>query len=643
MSSCSNCGSFEIDHSGSVSQCEDCGAILSEAAVVSSVSFDDCSVVGTHVSGNGGFLSSSARAPAGAGFGKESREVILERGRRRIRELAGMLGLSTRLVDGADRLFRLCVQNNFIQGRKTDNVLAVCLYVVCRQQQTAHMLIDFSDILSTNMFVLGNTFLKMIQLLNLSIPPVDPSFFIHRFASKLELGDKAHEVALTALKIVARMKRDWMTTGRRPSGICGAALLVAGRFHGFKRSQQEITDVVHICEVTLRKRLNELAMTPAGEMTLEELDQLTEEAIEASETKMIPPAMQNNLFKEEELIAKLAKGIEDSIAMKQVEEIETYLKLCASDPEAAAMALIPEESIQDTPAEEADPEEETDTEETPEQTASAKDGKTGKSKRKAVRKRSSTERKTKVRKVEKVAFMLTDEVKDRVRVRRQKEMARRQQQKLVEERAWELELQHEGFDDLVDEELEVFRLNDEASAFKEKMWTEMNGDWLKKQAAKEKLEAEQLANGVVPTKKRRLYKRKDHTADNAVDATMNVLAEKKVSKVINYDVLQNLLNVDNDDLEGKDVSRALETEKEDETLRLLSEQAAQEEAARIAKGGEEEEGQEGEGEEDEAFDAGFDEDDDLLGDYSDNGGDDATMALKRQFMGAEEEDDDDFD
>lgn len=43
-----------------------------------------------------------------------------------------------------------------------------------------------------------------------------------RFAHKLEFGDKTHEVSMTALRIVQRMKRDWIHAGRRPSGLCGA-------------------------------------------------------------------------------------------------------------------------------------------------------------------------------------------------------------------------------------------------------------------------------------------------------------------------------------------------------------------------------------------------------------------------------------
>ncbi|XP_010792715.1 transcription factor IIIB 90 kDa subunit-like [Notothenia coriiceps] len=75
---------------------------------------------------------------------------------------------------------------------------------------------------------------------------------------------------MTAMRLVQRMKRDWMHTGRRPSGLCGAALLVAARMHDFRRTIKEIVGVVKVCESTLRKRLIEFEDTPTSQLTIEE-------------------------------------------------------------------------------------------------------------------------------------------------------------------------------------------------------------------------------------------------------------------------------------------------------------------------------------------------------------------------------------
>ena len=53
--------------------------------------------------------------------------------------------------------------------------------------------------------------------------------------------------------------------------ICGAALLISARVHGFRRTQREVVRVVRICDVTLRKRLTEFSDTAVGSLTAREL------------------------------------------------------------------------------------------------------------------------------------------------------------------------------------------------------------------------------------------------------------------------------------------------------------------------------------------------------------------------------------
>jgi len=50
----------------------------------------------------------------------------------------------------------------------------------------------------------------------------DPCLYIQRFAHNLQFGDKTRKVEDTALRLVQRMKKDWIHWGRRPTGICGA-------------------------------------------------------------------------------------------------------------------------------------------------------------------------------------------------------------------------------------------------------------------------------------------------------------------------------------------------------------------------------------------------------------------------------------
>jgi transcription factor IIIB subunit 2 len=104
------------------------------------------------------------------------------------------------------------------------------------------------------------------------------SFSILRIASAeidsshvlLHSLNTANLVAMTALRLVSRMKRDWIVAGRRPAGICAAALLIASRAHGFERQHHDVTKVLKVCGLTVMTRVKEFEATPSANLTLDE-------------------------------------------------------------------------------------------------------------------------------------------------------------------------------------------------------------------------------------------------------------------------------------------------------------------------------------------------------------------------------------
>lgn len=211
-------------------------------------------MMGTYVGPNGSkpFHRDHHRMRMGGyGFSRDSRETTLANGRRRIQDVASRMRLSNYFVDAAHRFFTVAVEKNFVQGRRTTHVVAACLYIACRQEKSQHMLIDFSDALQVNVYTLGTCFLKFRRLLGLKLEIIDPALYIYRFAAHLDLDEKANAVALTALRLVGRMKRDWIVAGRRPAGICAAALLIACRAHGFGRGSGDVSRVLRVCGMTV--------------------------------------------------------------------------------------------------------------------------------------------------------------------------------------------------------------------------------------------------------------------------------------------------------------------------------------------------------------------------------------------------------
>ncbi len=80
----------------------------------------------------------------------------------------------------------------------------------------------------------------------------------------------------TSRGLIKSMKRDWLQTGRHPSGICGAALYIACAMHGVDKTKENIIAVVKIGEGTLEKRVIEFAHSDAGDLTLRDLEDILE-------------------------------------------------------------------------------------------------------------------------------------------------------------------------------------------------------------------------------------------------------------------------------------------------------------------------------------------------------------------------------
>lgn len=486
---CSNCGGsdIDIDQARGDAVCMSCGSVLEDNIIVSEVQFQENSIggasaIGQFVSGEG----NKAGVGLGSGFrhglGQESRAVTLQNGKRRINMVGHQLQMNQHCIDTAYNFYKLAVNKRLTRGRRTNHVVVACLYLVCRTERTPHMLLDFSDVLQIDVFTLGRTYLKLAQELYINLPAVDPCLYIHRFAHKLEFGEKEHDVAMTALRLVSRMKRDWIHHGRRPSGLCGAALLVSARLHGFSRTVREVVKTVRISDTTIRKRLGDFLETPSSQLTIDEFQtiDLEEEQDPPCFTQARRRAKQQlEELNKPEITSELeafenainqALGIDSTkdahVDMPPLMAPENLNRACEVSKDATSISILPPPHTNGV-----------------EKSADGED--------------------------------------------------------IEEEQPEELDLT--GLDDA---ELDKCLLNEEEIEIKTKLWMEENKDYLEKQKEKEEKEAKEREEGnkQETKKKRKPYKKKAQTgpANTAGEAIEKMLVEKKISSKINYEVLRDL-------------------------------------------------------------------------------------------------------
>lgn len=152
--------------------CTLCGHVLEDVAFSADVQFQkdaagESTVVGQFVN-ESGVARGIGRVHGGRvyAYQADSHERAQARGRADIAALVDALNVRPReeSLEAAHRLYKLGLQRGFTRGRRTAQVAAACLYVVCRQDEKPFLLIDFSDALQVNVFTLGAVFLQLAKV-----------------------------------------------------------------------------------------------------------------------------------------------------------------------------------------------------------------------------------------------------------------------------------------------------------------------------------------------------------------------------------------------------------------------------------------------------------------------------------------------
>lgn len=77
--------------------------------------------------------------------------------------------------------------------------------------------------------------------------------YITSFAKKINFKEKRTDIILAATRLVSRIKRDWLHTDNRPSGLCAAAMLVAARIYGFSCNAHNVIGVLKMEKDSVKK------------------------------------------------------------------------------------------------------------------------------------------------------------------------------------------------------------------------------------------------------------------------------------------------------------------------------------------------------------------------------------------------------
>ncbi len=169
--------------------------------------------------------------------------------------VASYLGLPDDIKESAALLYRRAVKEELIRGRLIESIVAAVIYAICRINGIPRTLDEIAKSSGIEKKEIGRAYRFLKAELNLKVPLTNPTYYVQKFATSLNLSG---DVQKKAIFLIKKAVKKGLISGRGPTGIAAAALYIASAMVGEKRTQKEVADVAGVTEVTIRNRYREL-------------------------------------------------------------------------------------------------------------------------------------------------------------------------------------------------------------------------------------------------------------------------------------------------------------------------------------------------------------------------------------------------
>ncbi len=186
---------------------------------------------------------------------RDSKERNLKQALGEIDRMASALGLPKNVRETASVIYRRALDEDLLPGRSIEGVATASLYAAARQAGTPRSLDEIAAVSRVEKDEIARTYRYVIRELGLEVKPADPESYVPRFASDLDLSDETERRARSLLQAA---KTNGVHSGKSPVGLAAAAVYAGALLTNEKVTQNDVSDVASISEVTIRNRYHEL-------------------------------------------------------------------------------------------------------------------------------------------------------------------------------------------------------------------------------------------------------------------------------------------------------------------------------------------------------------------------------------------------
>lgn len=174
--------------------------------------------------------------------------------------LVSKLNIPNYVYENAWRIYTAAAKKKLTMGRSIEGFIAASLYVAIRFNEVPILLEEISDLSMvsrrTITHSLGLLVKEILPKFNISYKPIKPEQLIFKFGNDLKIPIKTQKRALNLLKNSS--KRGLSMNGKDPRGFAASAIYMAAKPTKHRKTQNEVSDIAKITEVTLRSRVKDI-------------------------------------------------------------------------------------------------------------------------------------------------------------------------------------------------------------------------------------------------------------------------------------------------------------------------------------------------------------------------------------------------
>ncbi len=171
-----------------------------------------------------------------------------------INKLKEKMSLSDAIIERAAYFYRKASERKLIRGRTVQGIVGACIYAACRDLGTTRTIIEIAKCMEERRNIIAKSYRLLFRQLSLEVPVPDSTSSIIRFSNNLELPEKVKRDAIFILDI---LKENQVVAGKKPDAVAATVVYMACIKNNQSMSQQKISRISGITNVTIRNRLKE--------------------------------------------------------------------------------------------------------------------------------------------------------------------------------------------------------------------------------------------------------------------------------------------------------------------------------------------------------------------------------------------------